>query len=144
VILAGRRINDGMGGYIARELIKRLIRSGSPVNGARVLVMGLAFKENTPDLRNTRVIDIVRELADYEAAVEVWDPWIAPADALREYGVELIKAPGQGAYDAVVLAVAHRQFAELGAEKIRGLGKPGAVLFDVKGLLPRSAADLRL
>lgn len=146
VILAGRRINDGMGGYIARELIKELIRRGSAVNGARVLVMGLAFKENTPDLRNTRVIDIVRELVDYQANVDVWDPWIAPADARHEYGLELVEAPadGAGAYDAVVLAVAHRQFAELGAERIRALGKPGAVLFDVKGLLPAEVADLRL
>jgi len=144
VILAGRRINDGMGGYIARELIKELIRRGGAVNGARVLVMGLAFKENTPDLRNTRVIDIVRELADYQVNVEVWDPWIAAADARHEYGLELIGAPAAGGYDAVVLAVAHRQFAELGETTIRGLCKPGAVLFDVKGLLPRSAADLRL
>jgi len=150
VILAGRRINDGMGGYIARELNKELIRRGSSVNGARVLVMGLAFKENTPDLRNTRVIDIVRELADYQAEVDVWDPWIAPADARHEYGLELIEAPaaagegGAGGYDAIVLAVAHHQFAELGAERIRALGKPGAVLFDVKGLLPQAAADLRL
>jgi len=144
VILAGRRINDGMGGYIARELIKQLIRRGSPVKGAQVLVMGLAFKENTPDLRNTRVIDIVRELADYQVSVDVWDPWIAAADARAEYGIELIERPDAGAYDALVLAVAHRQFADLGAEKIRALGKPGAALFDVKGLLPKSAADLRL
>lgn len=144
VILAGRRINDGMGGYIARELIKQLIRRGAPVKGAQVLVLGLAFKENTPDLRNTRVIDIVRELGDYQVEVEVCDPWIAPADARHEYGIELIEAPRAGAYDAIVLAVAHRQFAELGAEKIRELGKPGAVLFDVKGVLPKAAADLRL
>jgi UDP-N-acetyl-D-glucosamine/UDP-N-acetyl-D-galactosamine dehydrogenase len=144
VILAGRRINDGMGGYVARELIKELIRRGAPVNGARVLVMGLAFKENTPDLRNTRVIDIVRELEDYQAEVDVWDPWIAAEDARSEYGVDLVDAPKAGAYDAVVLAVAHRQFTELGAAKIRGFGKPEAVLFDVKGMLPMAAADLRL
>jgi UDP-N-acetyl-D-galactosamine dehydrogenase len=106
--------------------------------------MGLAFKENTPDLRNTRVIDIVRELADYQALIDVWDPWIATDDARSEYGVDLVDAPQAGAYDAVVLAVAHRQFAELGAAKIRGFGKPGAVLFDVKGVLPRASADLRL
>ncbi|CAN7283871.1 nucleotide sugar dehydrogenase [Phenylobacterium sp. LjRoot225] len=144
VILAGRRINDGMGGYIARELVKELIRRGSVVNGARVLVMGLAFKENTPDLRNTRVIDIVQELADYQAKVEVWDPWIAPADARHEYGLDLIARPEAGDYDAIVLAVAHRQFAELGEDWIRALGKPGAVLFDVKGLLPKAVTDLRL
>jgi UDP-N-acetyl-D-galactosamine dehydrogenase len=144
VILAGRRINDGMGGYIASQLIKEMIRRGSPVKGARVLVMGLAFKENCPDLRNTRVVDIIAELADYEAKVEVWDPWIAPADARHEYGLDLIEAPEAGAYDAVVLAVAHRQFAEMGAAKIRALSKPDAVLFDVKAMLPKEEADLRL
>ncbi len=144
VILAGRRINDGMGGYVARELVKEMIRRGVMVKGARVLVMGLAFKENTPDLRNTRVIDIVQELADYGAAVDVWDPWIAPGEAQREYGLKLVEQPEAGAYDGVVLAVAHRQFVELGPESIRELGTPGAVLFDVKAALPASAADLRL
>jgi len=144
VILAGRRINDGMGEVIARELIKEMIRRGVAIKGARVLVMGLAFKENCPDLRNTRVIDIVRELADYEAEVEVWDPWISAAEARHEYGLELIDQPKPGDYDAVVLAVAHQQFAELGAEKIRALGKAQAVLFDVKAVLPKDAADLRL
>jgi UDP-N-acetyl-D-galactosamine dehydrogenase len=144
VILAGRRINDGMGGYVARQLVKEMIRRGSAVNGARILVMGLAFKENTPDLRNTRVIDIIRELADYGVAVDVWDPWIAPAEARREYGLDLVEAAEEGAYDAVVLAVAHRQFAELGPEGVLALGRPGAVLFDVKGALPKSAAHLRL
>jgi UDP-N-acetyl-D-galactosamine dehydrogenase len=144
VILAGRRINDGMGEVIARELIKEMIRRGSSVKGARVLVMGLAFKENCPDLRNTRVIDIVRELADYEATVEVWDPWIGAAEARHEYGLELIDAPESGAYDAVVLAVAHQLFVDLGPEKIRALGTGRAVLFDVKAVLPKDAADLRL
>jgi UDP-N-acetyl-D-glucosamine/UDP-N-acetyl-D-galactosamine dehydrogenase len=145
VILAGRRINDGMGGYVARELVKEMVRRGVLVKGARVLVMGLAFKENTPDLRNTRVIDIVAELVDYGATVEVWDPWIAPEDARREYGLDLLAAePPRDAYDGIVLAVAHRQFAELGAERIRALGRPGAVLFDVKGVLPKTTADLRL
>lgn len=144
VILAGRRINDGMGGYVARELVKSMIRRGVLVKGARVLVMGLAFKENTPDLRNTRVIDIVRELADYGAVVDVWDPWITPDTAREEYGLELIAQPAEGAYSGVVLAVAHRQFAELGAQRIRGFGQPDAVLFDVKGVLTRDEADLRL
>jgi UDP-N-acetyl-D-galactosamine dehydrogenase len=144
VILAGRRINDGMGGYVARELVKAMIRQGVAVKGSRVLVMGLAFKENTPDLRNTRVIDIVRELADYGVAVDVWDPWIAPEAAREEYGLALIEAPDAGAYDALVLAVAHRQFAELGPARIRALGRPGALLFDVKSALPKTASDLRL
>jgi UDP-N-acetyl-D-galactosamine dehydrogenase len=144
VILAGRRINDGMGGYVARELVKEMIRRGALVKGARVLVMGLAFKENTPDLRNTRVIDIVRELADYGAVVDVWDPWIPAAEAEHEYGLPLITAPAAGAYDGIVLAVAHREFQALGPEAIRGFGKPGAVLFDVKAALPKAASDLRL
>jgi UDP-N-acetyl-D-galactosamine dehydrogenase len=109
-----------------------------------VLVMGLAFKENCPDLRNTRVIDIVQELAGYDARVEVWDPWIDADEARHEYGLELIAKPQPGAYDAVVLAVAHQQFVELGAAAIRALGKPGSVLFDVKSMLPKDAADLRL
>ncbi len=144
VILAGRRINDGMGAYIADELVKEMSRRDVAAKDARVLVMGLAFKENCPDLRNTRVIDIVRELAGYEAQVDVWDPWIAPADAAREYGLTLLEKPGAGLYDAVVLAVGHRQFAELGSSAIRGFGKAGAVLFDVKSLLPKEAGDLRL
>ncbi len=144
VILAGRRINDGMGGYVARELVKEMIRRGVLVKGARVLVMGLAFKENTPDLRNTRVIDILRELEDYGAAVDVWDPWIPASEAEHEYGLSLITAPAAGAYDGVVLAVAHREFQALGPEAIRGFGKPGAVVFDVKSALPKGASDLRL
>ncbi|WP_309092035.1 nucleotide sugar dehydrogenase [Phenylobacterium sp.] len=144
VILAGRRINDGMGGYVARELVKEMIRRSSPVKGARILMMGLAFKENCPDLRNTRVIDIIGELQDYGAQVDVWDPWIDPAEARHEYGLDLVAAPEPGAYDGIVLAVAHSQFAEMGAGEIRKLGRPDAVLFDVKSLLPKDAADLRL
>ena len=144
VILAGRRINDAMGGYVARELIKEMIHRGTSVKGARVLVMGLAFKENCPDLRNTRVIDIIQELSDYEAKVDVWDPWIDADEARAEYGIELIAAPTAGFYDAVVLAVAHDQFTELGAEAIRGFGGAKSVLFDVKSVLPKADADLRL
>jgi UDP-N-acetyl-D-galactosamine dehydrogenase len=144
VILAGRRINDGMGGYVAREMVKELIRRGVPVKGARVLVMGLAFKENCPDLRNTRVIDIVAELTDWEVEVDVWDPWIDADEARHEYGLELIDGAQDGAYDGVVLAVAHEQFAAMGPERIRALGKSGAVLFDVKGMLPKDVADRRL
>jgi len=144
VILAGRRINDGMGGHVARELVKEMIRRGAQVKGARILMMGLAFKENCPDLRNTRVIDIVQELQDYDADVVVWDPWIDAAEAQHEYGLDLITGDPSDGYDAIVLAVAHDQFKELGVEKIRALGTPGAVLFDVKSLLPKGQADLRL
>jgi len=144
VILAGRRINDGMGGYVARELAAELARRGTAVEGARVLVMGLAFKENCPDLRNTRVIDIIEPLAVQGAAIDVWDPWIDADEARAEYGLELLASPAAGAYDAIVLAVAHEQFTELGAEAIRAFGTAGSVLFDVKSVLPKAAADLRL
>jgi UDP-N-acetyl-D-galactosamine dehydrogenase len=144
VILAGRRINDIMGGYIARELVKEMIRGGSSVKGARVLVMGLAFKENCPDLRNTRVVDIVGELRSYGVEVDVWDPWVEAADALHEYGLNLTNKPEDGAYDALILAVAHREFVAMGVDAIRALGKPGAVLFDVKSALPLGAAEMSL
>lgn len=144
VILAGRRINDGMGGYVARELVKEIIRRGVTVKGARVLVLGLAFKENTPDLRNTRVIDIVRELADYGVAVDVCDPWIDAGEARHEYGLDLVEQPAEGAYDGIVVAVPHRQFAALGAARLRRFGHPDAVLFDVKGMLGKDEADRRL
>jgi UDP-N-acetyl-D-glucosamine/UDP-N-acetyl-D-galactosamine dehydrogenase len=144
VILAGRRINDGMGPYVADELIAAMAARGRAAEDARVLVMGLAFKEDTPDLRNTRVIDIVRTLAAAGVSVQVWDPWIAAADARSEYGLEMIQAPERQGYDGVVLAVAHRQFREMGAEAIRALGHPGAVIFDVKSILPRAEGDLRL
>jgi UDP-N-acetyl-D-glucosamine/UDP-N-acetyl-D-galactosamine dehydrogenase len=144
VILAGRRINDGMGPYVARELAAEMDRRGVSARGGRVLVMGLAFKENCPDLRNTRVIDIIADLQARGAAVEVWDPWIDVDEARHEYGLDLIGAPEDGAYDAIVLAVAHRQFVELGPDAIRAFGAPKAVLFDVKSVLPKEAADLRL
>lgn len=144
VILAGRRINDGMGAHVATGLVKEMIRRGVSVKGSRVLIMGFAFKENCPDLRNTRVIDIVEELKGYNADVSVWDPWVDAAEARHEYGLDLIEGEPGGGYDAIVLAVAHDQFRELGADKIRQLGAPNAVLFDVKSLLPKGQADLRL
>jgi UDP-N-acetyl-D-galactosamine dehydrogenase len=144
VILAGRRINDAMGSHVARELVKEMIRRGCAPKGSRVLVMGLTFKENTPDVRNTRVIDIVRELEDFGATVDVWDPWISPEIARTEHQVELIERPAPGLYDGVVLAVAHRQFVEMGPEAVRALCRPGAVVFDVKAMWPKSASDLRL
>ncbi len=144
VILAGRRINDGMGAYIAQSLIKTMIQRDTKVRGARVLVMGLTFKENCPDLRNTRVIDIVRELADYDVAVDVYDPWVDADETYAEYGVRPVAEVAQGAYDAIVVAVAHSAFLEMGLPAIRALGKPGAVLYDVKSVFPKGEADLRL
>lgn len=144
VILAGRRINDAMGGHVAREMVKEMIRRGSAPKGARVLIMGLAFKENTPDVRNTGVIDIIRELQDFGASVDVWDPWISSDLARAELQVDTIEEPSIGTYDGLVLAVAHREFLQMGPERIRALCRPGAVVFDVKALLPRDASDLRL
>ncbi len=144
VILAGRRLNDSMGSYVVAQLVKAMLKRRLHVEGARVLVMGLTFKENCPDLRNTRVIDIIRELDEYNAEVEVYDPWVDKAEARAEYGIEPIDAPVEGAYDAIILAVAHQQFQALGGEKIRALGKPQHVLYDLKYLLPADQADLRL
>jgi UDP-N-acetyl-D-glucosamine/UDP-N-acetyl-D-galactosamine dehydrogenase len=144
VILAGRRINDGMGAYVADQVIRLLAKSKINLVGARVLVLGLTFKENCPDLRNTRVVDIVAELAHYHLQVDVFDPWIDVAEAEREYGIRAITAPEPGSYDAVVLAVAHRQFLELGAVKIRAFGRDASIVYDVKSVLPRAAVDGRL
>ena len=144
IILAGRRLNDGMGAYVVSQLVKAMLKRRIQVDGARVLVMGLTFKENCPDLRNTRIVDIVKELADYNIAADVFDPWVSVAEAQHEYGITPITAPQPGAYDAIILAVAHDQFKALGAEAIRALGKPQQVLYDLKYVLPRDAADLRL
>ena len=141
VILAGRRINDGMGSHVARRVAKLMARQNLPTAGAKVLVLGLAFKENCPDVRNTRVVDIVAELRSYNAQVDVHDPWVNADEARHEYGLDLVAEPQPGQYDAVILAVAHREFTERGAEGIRALGKPGAVIFDVKRTLPRHAVD---
>ncbi len=144
IILAGRRLNDSMGGYVVSQLVKRMMRDGINVAAARVLVMGLTFKENCPDLRNTRVVDIIHELQDYGVTVDVYDPHADPAAAQAEYGISLIKQPETGGYDGIVLAVAHREFLTLEPAKIRALGKDQSVLFDVKSCLPPEASDLRL
>jgi UDP-N-acetyl-D-galactosamine dehydrogenase len=144
MILSGRRINDGMGAYVVSQLVKQMIKRRIHVEGARVLVMGLTFKENCPDLRNTRVVDIISELADYNVAVDVFDPQVNPREAEAEYGVRPVAQPEAGTYDATILAVAHREFSELGVEGIRAWGKPEHVLFDLKYLLPKEAVDLRL
>ncbi|MBS0576690.1 MAG: nucleotide sugar dehydrogenase [Proteobacteria bacterium] len=144
VILAGRRTNDGMGGFVADQVLKLMLRRRINPVGARVLILGLAFKENCPDLRNTRVVDIVHTLQGFNCEVDVYDPWVDADEAAHEYGLRPIAQPGQGSYDAILLAVGHRQFAELGAAGIRAFGKPGAVLYDIKSLLPRDAVDGRL
>ena len=144
VILAGRRINDGMGAHVAAQVVRLMTRKGINPVGARVLVLGLAFKENCPDLRNTRVVDIIAELTDFQAQVDVHDPWVDPAEAQHEYGITPIAAPQVNTYDAIVLAVGHGQFAMMGGEGVRALGKSNSVVYDVKYVLPRDAVDGRL
>ncbi len=144
MILAGRRINDNMGVYVAQQVVKLMTQRRIPVVDAHVLVLGLTFKENCPDLRNTRVIDIIDEFKSYNATVEVFDPWVDAEEAWHEYGIRPIAAPEAGSYDAVILAVAHQQFKDWGAEKIRAFGKPNSVLFNVKYVLPASVVDGRL
>lgn len=144
IILAGRRLNDGMGAYVVAQLVKAMTKKRIHVDGARVLVMGLTFKENCPDLRNTRVIDMVSELKDYNCVVDVCDPWAAADEAQQEYGISLVAAPQARTYDAIILAVAHHQFKEMGETAIRQLGAETHVLYDLKYLLPAEASDLRL
>lgn len=144
IILAGRRLNDGMGAYVVSQLVKAMLKRRIHVDGARVLVMGLTFKENCPDLRNTRVVDIVSELAEYNIQVDVYDPWAIVEEARHEYGITPIIEPAINAYDGIVLAVAHSEFRTLGAESIRQYGRPNHVLYDLKYLLSAEDADLRL
>jgi len=144
VILAGRRINDNMGFYVAAQVVKLMAQKSIPVAGARILVMGLAFKENCPDVRNTRVVDIVSDLASYNAQVDVYDPCVNPEEAQHEYGITPVRQPETGAYDAIVIAVAHDQFKAMGAPALRALGKPLHVLYDLKYALAAADSDLRL
>ncbi|HDZ47793.1 hypothetical protein LCGC14_0107070 [marine sediment metagenome] len=144
VILSGRRINDGMGAYVASQLIKQMIKRRIQVENARVLVMGLTFKENCPDLRNTRVIDILTELAEYDVNSDVYDPHVNQQEAKQAYGVSVTDSPEECAYDAIVLAVGHDEFKALSIATIRSWGKPVHVLYDLKYLLPKSQTDLRL
>ncbi|MGE4366924.1 nucleotide sugar dehydrogenase, partial [Thermomonas sp.] len=145
ILLACRRINDAMGTHVAGEVVKLMLKRRLPVAGARILILGLAFKENCPDLRNTRVVDLVHEFRGYGAQVDVHDPWVSPEEARHEYGITPIAAPEAGAYDAVVLAVAHDEFRQLGGQGVRALCRPQAgVVYDVKGVLPRDAVDGRL
>ena len=144
VILAGRRINDGMGVYVAGQLVKAMLKRRIQVNGARVLVLGFAFKENCPDIRNTRVIDVVSELHDYGIQVDVHDPWVNSNDALDQYGIDLVSSPVVEGYEGILLAVAHDEFCSGGQNGIRIFGKPGHVLYDLKSVLSLSDDTLRL
>jgi UDP-N-acetyl-D-galactosamine dehydrogenase len=153
IILAGRRLNDSMGTYVVAQLVKAMTKRRLQVDGAKVLVMGLTFKENCPDIRNTRVVDIVAELQEYNCTVDVFDPWVSVEEAQHEYGIVPITSipssskteNGRGeSYDAIILAVAHDQFKAMGAQAIRSLGRPGAVLYDLKYILSAHETDLRL
>jgi UDP-N-acetyl-D-glucosamine/UDP-N-acetyl-D-galactosamine dehydrogenase len=145
MILAGRRINDNMGLYVASEVVKLMVRKGKSLPSSRILVLGFTFKENCPDVRNTRVVDLIQELHGYGAAVDIWDPWADAHAVHEEYGLELLaKQPQPGTYDGMVLAVAHSQFKEFGVAAIRALGKSDAVLYDIKSVLPASKVDARL
>ncbi len=144
VILAGRRINDSMGRHVAERVVRLMLQKRINVADARVLILGLTFKENCPDLRNTRVTDIIDEFRACHADIDVYDPWVDPAEARHEYGLDLVPELRPRSYDAIVLTVAHHQFTAMGAAALRALGKPECVLFDVKSVLPRDAVDGRL
>ncbi|MBK6967135.1 MAG: Vi polysaccharide biosynthesis UDP-N-acetylglucosamine C-6 dehydrogenase TviB [Bacteroidales bacterium] len=140
IILAGRRLNDNMGFYVANRVIKRMIQNGHTIAGSRVLVLGITFKENCPDIRNSRVVDVVAEFNEYSCKVDVFDPWADAAEVKHEYGLSMVEKPGSD-YDAIVLAVAHNEFKEM---DIRSMGRKDAVLYDLKGLLDKSIVDERL
>lgn len=144
IILSGRRVNDGMGQYVADQMIKALIDRQIHAKGARVLIMGLTFKENCPDVRNTRVVDVRAALIDWGVEVDVCDPWVDAAEVRHEYGFDVITDPAKGAYDGIVLAVAHTDFRDQGADAIRKLGKADHVLYDLKYLFDADQADVRL
>ena len=144
IILAGRRLNDSMGEYVVTQLVKTMIKKRIQVEGAKVLILGLSFKENCPDVRNTKVIDIVHELEEYNIEVDVYDPWVDKAEAEREYDVTPISKPDVNHYDGIILAVAHNEFVEMGVEKIRALGKTSHVLYDLKYVFSKEDTDIRL
>ena len=144
IILAGRRLNDGMGAYVVTQLVKAMLKKRIQVEDAKVLILGLSFKENCPDIRNTRIIDIVNELKEYHIDADIYDPWIDAAEAEHEYGISPISNLENGKYDAVILAVAHQQFKVMGADAIRALGKADHVLYDLKYVLSQAESDLRL
>jgi len=144
VILAGRRINDNMGRHVTTELIKAMLARNINPSGSRALILGFTFKENCADTRNTRVADIATELADYAVAVDIHDPWADPDEISAAYGLTPITTLASGVYDAIIVAVAHKEYADMGGDAIRALGKPEAILYDIKGIFAKSQSDLRL
>jgi UDP-N-acetyl-D-galactosamine dehydrogenase len=144
IILAGRRLNDSMSAYVATQLVKAMLKKKIQVDGARVLLMGLAFKENCPDIRNTKIIDILSELQEYNISVDVYDPWVSAEEAKHEYNIDLISELNADHYDAIVLAVAHQQFKEMTAAEIHRLGRSSHIVYDLKYILDKSESDIRL
>lgn len=144
IILSGRKLNDEMGTYIASQLIKTMLSKSMDIKDSRVLIMGFTFKENCPDVRNTKIIDVVRELEGYSCVVDIFDPWVDPDEAFEQHGIQLVRELDEGKYDAVVVAVAHAKFKELGSDAVRLLCKPEGLIYDLKYVFPRSDVDLRL
>jgi UDP-N-acetyl-D-galactosamine dehydrogenase len=145
MILAGRRINDNMGLYVAAQVIRLMVKAGASLPKSRILVLGITFKENCPDVRNTRVVDVVHELKAYGAAVDIYDPWADAAVVKHEYGLDILtQAPAKAQYDGIVVAVAHDQFREMAPADIHAWGRAGHVLYDIKSLLPADQVDARL
>ncbi len=144
IILAGRRLNDSMGAYVASQLIKAMMKKRVHVEGARVLIMGLTFKENCPDLRNTRVVDIARELQEYNCGVDIYDPWVDAKEAEAEHALSIVKRPDENTYSAIIVAVAHDEFREMGAARIRSLGTKDCIVYDLKSIFEPEETDLRL
>lgn len=144
VILAGRRINDKMGEYVVSRLVKTMLKKQIMVNGGNVLLLGITFKENCPDIRNTKVVDIATELREYNVNLDIYDPWADPEEVLHEYGLELVSEPQKGKYDAIIAAVAHNQFKAWSTEEFRSLCKKDSVVFDLKYMFDKSSVDIRL
>ncbi len=144
VIIAGRRINDGMGAYIANQMLRLMVRRRMNVPEARVLILGMTFKEDCPDIRNTKVYDLYRELSGFVATVDIHDPWALRDDCTREFGIDLVSEPETGAYDAIIVAVAHSAYRQKGIAWVRGLGKRDAVVYDIKSIYPAEAVDGQL
>ncbi|EAU1634927.1 Vi polysaccharide biosynthesis UDP-N-acetylglucosamine C-6 dehydrogenase TviB [Salmonella enterica] len=144
IILAGRRLNDNMGNYVSGQLIKAMIKKGINIEGSNVLILGFTFKENCPDIRNTRIIDVVKELGNYNCQVDVFDPWADAEEIKHEYGISPVPEIKTGFYDAIIVAVGHQQFKLMGCDDIRGFGKEKHVLYDLKYILPAEQSDVRL
>lgn len=144
IILAGRRLNDNMGNYVSGQLIKAMIKKGINVEGSNVLILGFTFKENCPDIRNTRIIDVVKELGNYSCKVDIFDPWVDSAEVEEEYGIIPVSEIKAASYDAIIVAVGHEQFKQMGSNDIRGFGKDKHVLYDLKYILSPEQSDVRL